>query len=466
MTNARGVAAIGLDIGGTRLRAARVRDGVIESHGTAASVADPQEVLARCVALINQVRNDDVVALGVGIPGRVYGQRRTVLSGGFVNLAGFDFAEKLTDITSLPVVLENDAAMALIAETHFGAAKGLENVVMLTIGTGIGGAILDRGTLARGQGTAGQLGHIITNPGGRPCLCGRIGCVETESSGTAFGTHVREAGLPANTRVEDLIGREDETAVNVLCAWATPMRRAIETLIAVNNPDCVLIGGGAGPAAIDALATVPAPKSWYSAPVIAASLGDDAGVIGAATAALQKREKAKRLVLVNGVPASGKSRVAETLSKENGWPLLALDTIKAPFLRELPPGDRLFNRVLGRASYAAMFDTIAAAPGGTTFVLDAWFGFQPLELLTDGLARTGATSVVEVWCHAPPETIGERYGSRSEERGPGHPGKEYVPELIELATRAKPTGVAPVLRVETTTPLNVQDLQGWIKATL
>lgn len=453
--------AIGIDIGGTRLRAARIREGVIEARATEPSSPDAQVVLTRVLDLVAQVRTDEVTALGIGVPGQVHAQTRRVLSGGYVNLSGLDFAAEVEAATGLPVTIENDATMALLGEAAYGAARGLQNVVMLTIGTGIGGAILDSGKVLRGSGAAGQLGHICVDPNGRPCVCGRIGCVETVSSGTAFATHLAEAGLPADTRAEDVLARSDAPARAVIAAWATPLRAAIDSLIATCNPDCVVIGGGAGAAAFASLTTVPARGVWYSAPVLAARLGDDAGVIGAATAAIAARPR-KRVVMVNGVPASGKSSVARALSDATGWPILTLDTIKNPFLATLPPGDRLFNRTLGRASYAAIFDLIADAPAGSTFIVDAWFGFQPLDVLDAGLARAGVTDLAEVWCHAPPQTVGDRYTARLTMRLPGHPGAEYVPELIALAERAKPTGLAAHQEVDTTFPLDLRDLTDWL----
>jgi glucokinase len=453
--------AIGIDIGGTRLRAARVATGVIEARASAPSSPDPQHVLARVLELVAQVRSAEVTALGIGVPGQVHATTRRVLSGGYVNLSGLDFAAEVEAATGLPVTIENDATMALQGEAAHGAAKGRANVVMLTIGTGIGGAILDGGRVLRGAGSAGQLGHLCIDPNGRTCVCGRVGCVETVSSGTAFGTHLAEAGLPADTRAEDLLARQDPTARGVIAAWATPLRAAIDSLIATCNPDCVVIGGGAGAAAFAALATVPARGAWYTAPVLVATLGDDAGVIGAATAALTARPR-KRLVMVNGVPASGKSRVARALADATGWPILTLDTIKGPFLDILPPGDRLFNRTLGRASYAAIFDLIGDAPAGSTFIVDAWFGFQPPEVLEQGLARAGVTDLAEVWCHAPPTVIGQRYSDRLHDRHPGHPGADYVPELIALAERAAPTGLAPCYPLDSTRPLDIGALTGWL----
>lgn len=440
---------IGVDIGGTHIRAARVQGGVIQARAGAASSRDPLTVLDRVLALVAQVRDPTVTALGIGVPGQVHAATKRVLSGGYVDLSSFDFADQVQAATGLPVTIENDATMALIAEARVGAAKGRRNVVMLTIGTGIGGAVMEGGQILRGRGAAGQLGHLTINPQGRDCVCGRKGCVETVSSGTAFGVHLAEAGLPPGTRAETLIPGHP-----VLQAWTTPLRAAIDSLITAFNPDCVVIGGGAGHAAVRALP--PARASWFDAPVIPAALGDDAGVIGAALSALP----VKRVVMVNGVPASGKSRVARALSDATGWPVLTLDTVKNPFLEALPPGDRLFNRTLGRASYAAIFDLIGDAPGGT-FLIDAWFGFQPLDLLQSHLTRAGVTDLAEVWCHAPPDTVGARYAARLNDRPKGHPGADYVPELVALATRAQPTGLADRFDVDTTKALNLGALLDW-----
>ncbi len=163
----------------------------------------------------------------------------------------------------------------------------------------------------------------------------------------------------------------------------------------------------------------------------------------------------KRAVLVNGVPASGKTTVACALRDRSGWPLFALDTIKAPFFDEIGAVDRNFNRKLGRAAYAAIFDTIAGFPDPCTVIVEAWFGFQPPDVLKAHLMRAGIGETMQLWCHAPPDIIGKRYGARVPMRSPQHPGLEYVPELVELAGRAEPMAGYPVFMVDTTKPLDV-----------
>lgn len=171
----------------------------------------------------------------------------------------------------------------------------------------------------------------------------------------------------------------------------------------------------------------------------------------------------KRAVLVNGVPASGKSTVAAGVSARTGWLRLALDTVKEPFFDELGLGDREFNRALGRASYAAIWSLVRDAPDGTTVVVDAWFGFQPTAVLEGHLERAGVGQTAEIWCHAPPALLAERYAARLGERHPGHPGAAFVPELIALAERARPLRRGPILEVDTRAPVDVDTVMAWVR---
>lgn len=458
--------AIGIDIGGTHLRAARISSsGAIEAEARDASDRDPDIVIERLIGLVAAVDAPDVVAIGIGVPGRVDTATNRVLSGGYVDLSTRDVAAIISARAGRPVVLDNDAAMALVAEAAIGAGKGWKNLAILTIGTGIGGGIMTDGKLLRGRATAGQLGHIVVDTDGPECLCGGRGCVETLSSGTALGLHMARHGIPPGTRAASLIERAkagDATALAVLSDWAGPLRAAVDTLVATLDSDRIILGGGLGREAADALALLPTTKTWYECPVVAATLGDAAGVIGAGLAALGAQKRGHRLVMVNGVPASGKSTVASMISQARGWPLLALDTVKNPFLAEIGNVDRPFNRVLGRASYRAMFDVIGAAPDGSTFVVDAWFGFQPKELLEELIAKGEVSEIVEIWCSAPPQLIADRYRARAGARLPGHPGAEYADELAILAAKAEPMALGPVLRVDTAQPAERGTILGFV----
>ena len=466
---------IGVDIGGTNLRAARIgADGEILERLCEKSAPDPEIVLARVIDLVERLDAPGVAAIGIGIPGRVDAGRRKVLSGGYVNLAEMALAERVEQTIGKPVVIDNDCNMALIAEIAVGAAKTHANVVMFTIGTGIGGAVVQQGEIVRGQATAGQLGHIIIDLDGEICVCGRRGCVETVSSGTALGRHIAKAGLPPATSVDNLLSLAaigDAVAADILRTWARPLRAAIDATIVMFDPGLVLLGGGLGAAAYRALAAAPASASWYQWPVAPALLGDVAGMIGAGLAALAAAAPArpapaksgKRAVLVNGIPASGKSTISRAIADATGWPLLTLDTIKNPFLEQLGGGDRLFNRTLGRASYEAIWALVRDAPEGATFIVDAWFGFQPRELLETHLDMAGVVATAEIWCHAPAEVLAARYAARLDDRPAGHPGADYIPELIQLVSRAEPLRRGPTLDLDTTIPAEFDRIAAWLR---
>lgn len=175
----------------------------------------------------------------------------------------------------------------------------------------------------------------------------------------------------------------------------------------------------------------------------------------------------KRVILVNGIPASGKSRLAVELSEYSGWLQLSLDGIKNPFLQRLQNVDRPFNRVLGLASYQVIWDIIGGAPQGSTFIADAWFGFQPKDVLQDYVQRAGVTQVLEIWCQIDAELVEERFASRLGERLPGHVGAEYIPELKILAGNARPMALGPVYSVDQNViaqnkPVNIVDIHEWI----
>ena len=261
---------LGLDIGGTHIRIARVDgQGRILARHAVPSPRYAEAVTRLCIDLVTGMRGAATAAVGIGVPGQVDFATQEVLSGGYVDLSSLHFAARVARATGLSVTIDNDATMALIAEAEIGAARGLAHVAILTIGTGIGGAVLDKGVVLRGSRAAGLLGHLTVVPNGRPCVCGRLGCVETESSGKAFGRHLAEAGLVAGTTVEDLLARRgDRVAEGVLLRWAGPLRAAIDSVIATLAPEAVMIGGGAGKAAVAALDLVPARKSWFEAPVL------------------------------------------------------------------------------------------------------------------------------------------------------------------------------------------------------
>jgi glucokinase len=173
----------------------------------------------------------------------------------------------------------------------------------------------------------------------------------------------------------------------------------------------------------------------------------------------------KKVILINGLPATGKTMLARRIQAEMQIPLLSLDTIKEALFDVLGIGDREYNRKLGRATKQVIWSVIGNLPDGATVLVDAWFGFPPYTLVTDGLARAGASRAVELWCHAPGELLAQRYVERVDQRHKGHPGREYAAELIEVAKRATPMGLFPVYDLEMSHPEQIDVLQvvKWIE---
>jgi glucokinase len=280
---------IGIDIGGTHIRAARVSaEGRILDQRKAKTTRQADVVLNDVIKMITALRDSETIAIGVGVPSRVDVKTGEIFAGGYVDLSGADFTDKLQKATSLATIARNDASMALVAEARLGAARSHANAILLTIGTGVGGAVLANGKISHGGGTGGQLGHITVRLDGKVCACGRTGCLETESSGTALGFYIKAADLSNDTKIEDLLNNKSREAEAVVAAWAKPLRAGIDSLVAAFGPDIILLGGGLGGSAVKAVARFPAASSWFQCPIAAAELGDEAGVIGAALAALEE----------------------------------------------------------------------------------------------------------------------------------------------------------------------------------
>jgi glucokinase len=295
------VNVVGVDVGGTKILA-----GVVAADGTVSDVvrastpglADAPEVVERAlVESVAALRADhDVTAVGVGAAGFV-GLDGTVRFAPHVSWRDEPLAAKLTQHLGLPVVVDNDANVTALAELRYGAAAGRREVLVLTLGTGIGGAVVMGGAVRRGaQGLAGEFGHLQVVPQGRLCPCGHRGCWEQYASGTALVRAAREAGAP-----ESVTGPEVTAAAGAGTSWAEAafaevgrwLGVGLAGLVAGLDPELVVIGGGLSAAGDllldptrDALADrLPGRRYRTVPPVLVAACGPEAGMIGAATLA-------------------------------------------------------------------------------------------------------------------------------------------------------------------------------------
>lgn len=173
----------------------------------------------------------------------------------------------------------------------------------------------------------------------------------------------------------------------------------------------------------------------------------------------------KQVLLVNGIPASGKSTLTQALAARLVLPVLTLDSIKEPFMTRFGPVDRQRNRQLGCAAYQAIWHIVAQAPARCVYLIDAWFGFQPRSVLEQGLASAGVTHACELWMDIAPDDAVARYQARLSTRLPGHPGEEYLPELRRLAQQAQPMAIGPVLRIDARSP-DIDGAERWLRRQL
>lgn len=303
--------AIGIDIGGTKIAGALVDDdgAIIRSDRQPSPAGDPRQIEDVVVAMVESLgAGEEVCAAGVAAAGFIDAAGSTVYYAPNINWRNEPFKEKLEARLPFPVVIENDANAAGWAEFRFGAGRDAADMVMLTIGTGVGGAIVADGTLLRGGfGCGGELGHLRLVPGGLPCGCGAHGCLEQYGSGRALLRIANELadaggiGLPlaaareaagslSGTEVAQLITNGDQGAVSALRQLGSSLGQACASLGAVLDPQLFVIGGGvadAGNLLLDPirqayLEHLPARGYHPDAGFAIAELVNDAGVVGAA----------------------------------------------------------------------------------------------------------------------------------------------------------------------------------------
>jgi len=306
--------SIGVDIGGTKVLGGIVDEAgnILTTHREDTPKAGGRALTETIIGVIQELLSQhDAASVGISAAGFVSSDRQTMLA--TPNIAGWNGVNLKAEISreiNLPVVIENDANAAAWGEAVYGAGRGESELMMVTVGTGIGGGLVNNGSLYRGAfGVAAEFGHMRLVPGGHLCGCGSYGCFEQYASGSALHRHLLEAIALDPERAQSLVARGNGTidgikgnhitdaaregdalaveAFNTTGEW---LGAGIASICMIVDPACVVIGGGvidAGEllmkptrAAIEKYMPFngkhPAPK------VLGAELGNDAGLVGVA----------------------------------------------------------------------------------------------------------------------------------------------------------------------------------------
>jgi len=292
---------IGVDVGGTKILAAVVAgDGRLEARvERATDVSSEEALLSELDSMVEELRTEtsDVAALGFGIPSRIDQRRGRAVASVNIPLDGVDFRDRMRDRHGVPVGIDNDASAAAIGEWHAGVARGADNVVMLTLGTGVGGGVILDGKPFRGAtGSGGELGHIVLEFDGPPCGCGGRGHLESFATGAAADRAARElygptAGAPELVRRGEA---GEAAAVAALAKIGRYLGAGIATFVNVFEPELVVVGGGFGVAgelllgpAREVVARDGLEPGRDTVRIVQAALGGDAGAIGAGMIAFE-----------------------------------------------------------------------------------------------------------------------------------------------------------------------------------
>lgn len=289
--------AIGLDLGGTKILAGVVgRDGnVVRRHERATPQDSQEHVIAELEAAVTELLDDSVGAIGFGVPSPIDQERGVVVRCPNLPLENAPLRDHMRKRFGLPVGLENDANAAAIGEWRAGAGRGVDDLVMLTLGTGVGGGVVSGGAPFRGRnGEGAELGHVTIVHDGRPCqgACHGRGHLEAYASGRAASEAAREAFGPSADahRLIRLAHEGDAKAKEILTEIAGYLGSGIGSFVNVFAPELVLLGGGFGVAAYDHLAGTAEETARRQAlepmgsafRLAKAELGTAAGLIGAA----------------------------------------------------------------------------------------------------------------------------------------------------------------------------------------
>lgn len=296
---------VGIDVGGTHIKFGLIKDNeIVRKMSLATNTFDVIKQIVNGVGeLVSSegLTQDDIFGISVGFPGIVVDS--VVLDSPNMGIQNCNLKEILEkEFDGKPVVVKNDAEMAALAEHRFGAGRNAQNMILITLGTGVGGGIIIDGKLYTGVGGAGELGHIVIDRNGRKCSCGRTGCAEQHVSLTALdriaketmvnypNTCVTESG-EGSVYASELVRaykKNDACAIEILDKYVNELSSYVLSICNLFRPEKIVIGGGVAyaPEIIEKVSKKCKEENYgyKNAPkvdIVVAELGNDAGILGA-----------------------------------------------------------------------------------------------------------------------------------------------------------------------------------------
>jgi glucokinase len=302
--------SIGVDVGGTKALAVRL-DGVEIVDQSMFGIDRTMETIDAIIQSIESVHNDTVQAIGVGVAGLVDPDSGSLIWGPHVPGTNLNIRDAVSDRFGVPVYVDNDANATAFAELMIGSARGYENVLLVTLGTGIGGAVVIDGSVYRGGGFAGEWGHVQVDRDGLLCDCGKRGCWETRASGPTLirlahqvVTRNPDSSLARILDPDSISGESvvaaadggDETARALVTEVGRSFGQGLAGLVAIFDPELIVIGGGlgsvgesiVGPARRVLSDSLHGGRLRVPPAVQVATLGSSAGAVGAALLAVEE----------------------------------------------------------------------------------------------------------------------------------------------------------------------------------
>lgn len=310
--------AIGIDLGGTHLRLAIVSERGhvrLSRKVVVGSNRSPEKIVKLISNQLKLLKKESNIkgrcAVGMGVPGIVSSRKGVVYASPYYpQWRNFTFAGKLRRKISYPVVIDNDANMIALGEMWKGAARGWDNFIMMTLGTGIGGALVINGKIFHGNnGFTGEVGHMVIERNGPSCACGSRGCFETLASATAMARMAREMGVKGlsgkksklTLELASLAGKGNKKAKRIFKEFGTNLGIGIASLVNVTGIQKIVLGGGLIGARSLFLSAVKKElkkrtysKTFSDIEIRCAQLGDDAGILGSALTAFEKASRTAR----------------------------------------------------------------------------------------------------------------------------------------------------------------------------